>query len=176
MQLTRWVLCKIYKKVTKPANNNVGDQEEAFEEQNQQLQDEPLQPMAMFYGSKLTQPAVQDPPQAFAMDQDQQSVGNSTLVYYQNLSRPTSINGFQFSCGASSSSSKRSPPAIVEPGDNDMAPVPHEEDIYDNPAPLDDFMISPAQALAVQMDTSSNPMTMQQMASSQTLSDEVLQL
>ncbi|PWA98457.1 NAC domain-containing protein [Artemisia annua] len=191
-KLTRWVLCKIYKKEKKRANNNVGDQEEAFEEQNQQLQDEPLprrrrlslnqennqwngpedfpvqetnyhserdvqmaesvqfmvtsnqqsdlnfvhvgasktfpttsintspnsvtmQPMAMFYGSKLTQPAVQDPPQAFAMDQDQQPFGNSTLVYYQNQSRPTSTNGFQFSCGASSSFSKRSPPAIVEP-------------------------------------------------------------
>lgn len=135
-----------------------------------------MQPMAMYCGSKLTQPAVQDP-QAFAMDQVQQSVGTSTLVYYQNQSMPTSTNGFQLSCGASCSSSKGPPPAIVEPGDNDMAPVPHGEDIYDDLAPLDYFMTSPTDpSLAVQMDTSSNPMAMQQMASSQTLSDEVLQL
>ncbi|GJW69725.1 hypothetical protein Tco_0126642 [Tanacetum coccineum] len=245
MQLTGWVLCKIYKKETKPANNNFGDQEEAIE--NQQLQDEPspicrrlswnqessqlngpehvpvqetnyhsetdvqmvepvqfmlmsnqqsdlnifqvgasqtfpttsmntspnsvtMQSMPIFSGSKLIQPAFQDPPQAFATDQVQQSVGNSTLVYYQNQSRPTSTNSFQFSCGAS----KGYPPAIVEPGDDDMA-VPHEEDIYDNLAPLDDLMTSPAQALADQTDASSNPMTMQQMASSQTLRDEVRQ-
>ncbi|PWA86032.1 NAC domain-containing protein [Artemisia annua] len=232
-KLTQWVLCKIYKKQKKRANNNVGDQEEAFEEQNQQLQDEPLprrrrlslnqecnqsngpehaqetnyhsnqqsdlnmvyvgasqtfpttsmstspnsvtlQPMAMYCGSKLTQPAVQDP-QAFAMDQVQQSVGNSTSVYYQNQPMPTSTNGFQFSCGASCSSSKGSPPAIVEQGDNDMAPGPHEEDIYDDLALLDYLLTFPAPSLAVQMDTSSNPMTVQQMASSQTLRDEVLQ-
>nr|GFB48186.1 NAC domain-containing protein [Tanacetum cinerariifolium] len=51
--------------------------------------------------SVTIQPALQDHPQAFATDQVQQSVGNSTLVYYQNQSRPTSINGFHFSCGAS---------------------------------------------------------------------------
>lgn len=250
MQLTPWVLCKIYKTVRKTANNNVGDQEEAFEEQNQQLQDEPLpkcrrlslnqesnqsngpehfpvqetsyhsetdvqmalpvqfmltsnqqshlnfvhvgasqtfpttsmstspnsvtmQPMAMYCDSKLTQSAVQDP-QAFAMDQVQQSVGNSTLVYYQNQSMPTSTNGFQFSCGASCSSSKGPPPAIVEPGDNDMEPVPHGEADINNLAQLDYFMTSPAPALAVQMDTSSNPMAMQQMASSQTLREDEL--
>ncbi|PWA81143.1 NAC domain-containing protein [Artemisia annua] len=133
-----------------------------------------MQPMPIFSGSKFKQQAVQDPPQAFATDLVQQSVGNSALVYYQNQSRPTSTNGFQFSCGASSSSSKGFPPAIVEPGDDDMV-VPHKEDIYNNLATLDDFMTSPAQALAVYIDTSSNPMTMQQMASSQTLSDEVFQ-
>ncbi|GKA30257.1 NAC domain-containing protein [Tanacetum coccineum] len=245
-KLTGWVLCKIYKKETKPANNNFGVQEI----ENQQLQDEPsprrrrlswnqessqlngpehvpvqetnyhsetdvqmveavqfmpsnqqsdlnifqvgasqtfpttsmntspnsviVQPMPKFSGSKLIQPALQDPPQAFATDQVQQSVGNSTLEYYQNQSRPTSTNGFHSSCGASSSSSKISPPAIVEPGDDYMA-VPHEEDIYDNLAPLDDLMASPAQALAYQTDTSPDPKTMQQMASSQTIIDEVRQ-
>ncbi|GKA31356.1 hypothetical protein Tco_0717661 [Tanacetum coccineum] len=134
-----------------------------------------MQPMPIFRGSKLIRPAVQDPPQAIATDQVQQSIGNSTLVYYQNQTRPMSTNGFQFSCGASSSSSKISPPAIVElPGDDYMA-VPHEEDIYDNLAPLDDLMTSPAQALADQTDASPDPKTMQQMASSQTIRDEVHQ-
>nr|GFB01014.1 NAC domain-containing protein [Tanacetum cinerariifolium]GFB62066.1 NAC domain-containing protein [Tanacetum cinerariifolium] len=116
----------------------------------------------------------QDPPQAFATDQVQQSVGNSTLEYYQNQSRPTSTDGFHFSCGASSSSSKISPTAIVEPDDDDMA-VPQEEDFYDNLAPLDDLMTSPSQALADQTDASPNRKTMQQMASSQNIRDEVHQ-
>ncbi|GKB44989.1 hypothetical protein Tco_0889931 [Tanacetum coccineum] len=110
-----------------------------------------MQPMPIFRGSKLIRPAVQDPPQAIATDQVQQSIGNSTLVYYQNQTRPMSTNG------------------------DDYMAVPHEEDIYDNLAPLDDLMTSPAQALAYQTDASPDPKTMQQMASSQTIRDEVHQ-
>nr|GFB55609.1 NAC domain-containing protein [Tanacetum cinerariifolium] len=61
-----------------------------------------------------------------------------------------------------------------EPGDDDMA-VPHEEDIYDNLASLDDLMTFPPQGLADQMNTSPDPKTMQEMASSQTIRDEVRQ-
>nr|GEY81489.1 leucine-rich repeat transmembrane protein kinase protein [Tanacetum cinerariifolium] len=81
------------------------------------------------------------------------SIGSSTCEYYDNKSRPSVTHGFQFSNGASSSSSMVAPRKV---------------DVYTHVAQPDDLTACPTQESTTQMDT------MQPMASSQSSKEELL--
>ncbi|GJZ60057.1 hypothetical protein Tco_0615873 [Tanacetum coccineum] len=131
VKMADWVLYKIYKK---EANINVADQNQNTRNQDEpspsrrrlsvnqehnvhvgssqtlpstsitSIHSNTMQPMPMFCSSIVTQTTFQDPSRDLGK-QVQPSIGSSTCEYYDNKSRPSVTQGFQFSSGASSSSS-----------------------------------------------------------------------
>nr|GEW62960.1 hypothetical protein [Tanacetum cinerariifolium] len=175
-----WVLCKIYKKevnihmahqlqntrnqdepspsrirlsVNLESNVHVGSSQTLPSTSiNTSTHSETMQPMPMFCGSNVTQPAIQDLSRDLGK-QVKPSIGSSTCEYYDNKSRPSVTHGSQFSNGASSSSSMVAPRKV---------------DVYTHVAQPDDLMTCPARESTTQMDT------MQPKASSQSSKEELL--